>query len=76
MIPNYVIPNEYETLFQLSQGSGLSVALEVNAAPFIKAGTLKSWPMQPVFFRKLALIANKKKADPAMLEKMIGLLNR
>ncbi len=70
VIPNYVIPNEYETLFQLSNGSGLSIALQQNAAPFIKAGTLKTWPMKPVHFRKLSLIANKKKSDYGMIYRL------
>ncbi len=76
VIPNYVIPNEYETLFQLSNGSGLSVAFQHNAAPFIKAGTLKALPIKPVYFRKLSLIANKKKAAPEMILKIVEMLTK
>ena len=38
IIPNYIIPNEYEVLFQLTQNSGLSIALERNARSFLKSG--------------------------------------
>jgi len=74
VIPNYVIPNEYEVLYQQSKGSGLSIALEKNASPFIEAGTLKSGPIKPVFFRKLSLIANKKKATPEMIQRISDML--
>lgn len=74
VIPNYVIPNEYETLFQLSHGSGLSIALQQNAVPFIKAGSLKVLPIKPVHFRKLSLIANKKKSNPEMIHRLKGML--
>ena len=73
VVPNYVIPNEYEVLFQLSKGSGLSIALEQNAENFIKSGTLRTWPIKPVFFRKLSLIANKKKANPELIYKLTTL---
>ncbi|MFK7810534.1 MAG: LysR family transcriptional regulator [Saprospiraceae bacterium] len=74
VIPNYVIPNEYEVLFQLSRGSGLSVALEQNAAPFLKDGSLKKGPIKSVPFRKMSLIANKKKAAPELIQRLHGML--
>lgn len=74
IIPNYVVPNEYETLFQLSNGSGISIALQKNAEPFLKEGTLKTWDLAPVNFRKVSLIANKKRADKATTEAIVELL--
>jgi DNA-binding transcriptional LysR family regulator len=73
VIPNYVIPNEYETLFQLSQGSGLSIALERNAKFFEKQGMLKIWPTTPVHLRSLSLISNKKKAPAELTENMLAM---
>lgn len=74
IVPNYVIPNEYETLFQLSKGSGLSIAIENNAAPFIKKGLLKTWEIAPIHFRKLSLISNKKKAPKEITDKIVNML--
>ena len=74
VIPNYVIPNEFEVLNQLSAGSGLSVALEHTASSFLKEGTLIKAPVKPVFFRKLSLIANKKKADLKTIIKLKNLI--
>jgi DNA-binding transcriptional LysR family regulator len=74
IVPNYVIPNEYEVLFQLSQGSGLSVALAQNAAPFIANGRLVNLGLDPVDFRPLSLITNKKRADDEITQKLLALL--
>ena len=74
VIPNYVIPNEYETLFQLSNGTGLSIALDINAAPFINSGKLIAWDIVPVPFRKLSLLANKKKASKKLTSKILSAL--
>ncbi len=76
VVPNYVIPNEYEVLFQLSKGSGLSIALLQNALPFINDGTLVEWPIRPVPLRKLSLISNKKNAPKETTEKILRLLQR
>ncbi len=74
IVPNYIIPNEYEVLFQLSQGSGLSIALAQNAAPFIADGRLVNWDLDPVDFRPFSLITNKKRADKEITERILGLL--
>ena len=74
IVPNYIIPNEYEVLFQLAQGSGLSVAIEQNATPFIQEGSLVNLGLPPVDFRPLSLITNKKRADPEITEQIMGLL--
>ncbi|UTW66189.1 LysR family transcriptional regulator [bacterium SCSIO 12643] len=76
IIPNYIIPNEYELLFQQSQGSGLSIALEQNAAPFISEGSLIHWDLAHVDFRPLSLLANKKRAAQEMTEQIWKMLNK
>ena len=76
VVPNYVIPNEFETLHQLSMGSGLSIALDANAAPFFKEGTLSKWNLKPIIFRKMSLISNKKKAPLEMTKRIVGMLSK
>ena len=76
VVPNYVIPNEFETLYQLSRGSGLSVALDTNATPFIKEGTLKVYDLKEIVFRKLSLISNKKKAPLKTTKRIVDMLCR
>lgn len=76
IIPNFVIPNEYEVLFQQSNGTGLSVALESTSLPFIKNKTLTQVDLPPVLFRKLSLISNKKRAPKELTEKIYGLLTK
>jgi DNA-binding transcriptional LysR family regulator len=76
IVPNYIIPNEYELLFQLAQGSGLSVALAQNAAPFISNGSLVHWDIAPVDFRPMSLLANKKRANKKITDRILTLLIR
>ncbi|MCI5058975.1 MAG: LysR family transcriptional regulator [Flavobacteriales bacterium] len=74
VMPNYVIPNEYELLFQLSHGSGLTIAFEQNARSFIAKGTLQEYGLDPVYMRCLSLICNKKKAIPEVTDNLISML--
>ncbi len=74
IIPNYVIPNEYDVLDQMSKTSGVSIALKVNAQSFLDSGSLVLWDIRKVPFRKLSLISNKKKAPKEMTEKILQLL--
>lgn len=76
IVPNYVIPNEYETLFQLSQSSGVSVALDTNAAPFLIDKTLEQCDIPPIDFRPVSLLSNKKKAPLELTERLIKTLSR
>lgn len=75
VIPNYVIPNEFETLFQLSQGSGLSVANETVANHFVKNGRLEVVDIPPIFYRKMSLMANKKKGVDSTAKKIVSLID-
>ena len=75
IIPNYIIPNEYQILVEQSKRSGLSVAFDSSVRPFIQTGQLQSCEVKRVTYRELSLISNKKKADPAVTEKIIELLS-
>ena len=63
-------------LFQLSQGEGLSIALDTNVAPFINDGTLKSCEVKEIFFRELVLIANKNKTQKNTTKQIVELLTQ
>lgn len=76
IIPNYIIPNEYEVLFQQSQGSGLSVAFNTTVEPFLKTGTLQTCEVEPVNYRDLSVISNKQKANPVLTKKLVSLLSK
>lgn len=76
VVPNYVIPNEFETLFQLSQGSGLSIALERNTAFFTQKDMLQTVEAKEIVWRDLALIANKKKTTPEVTANLVEVFKR
>ncbi len=76
IVPNYIIPNEYEVLFQQSQGSGLSVAFDTTVQPFLNNGTLQTCEVEPVNYRDLSLISSKQKADPELTKKLVSWLSR
>lgn len=76
IVPNYIIPNEYEVLFQQTLGSGLSVAFDNIVQPFVSNGTLKVCELKKVTYRNLSLIANKKKTDQGISNKILKLLKR
>ncbi|MEP1778932.1 MAG: LysR family transcriptional regulator [Reichenbachiella sp.] len=76
IVPNYIIPNEYEVLYQQTLGSGLSVAFDTNVQPFVDNGTLKVCQLKEINYRGLSLIANKKKAKPELTDKILSLLRR
>lgn len=74
IVPNYVVPNEYEILEQMSKGSGLSVAIKRTAQIFEKEGKLKIVDIPPVYFRSLSLISNKYRARPEITKPILQLL--
>ncbi len=76
IIPNYIIPNEYEVLFQLSHGKGLTVALNTNVAPFIKDGTLQACEIKEIILRELVIIANKNKTNKETTKRIIDILTK
>lgn len=60
VIPNYIIPNEHEVLYQLSRNSGICVCTHSTLVPFECAGTLHSSDIADISWRDLYLITNKK----------------
>lgn len=76
IIPNYVIPNEYEVLYQQSNGSGLSIAFDNIASYFEEQGLLQTLTLQKINYRELCLIANKKKTDPQVTDKLVRTLGK
>jgi len=61
---NYVIPNEYLMLDELSRTPGLAITLEENLKPFLRDGRLKMlWPDHVYPPRDYYLIAHKQQAD-------------
>jgi hypothetical protein len=41
MVPNYIIPSEYEMLDILSRNSGIAIAWDINSKEFIQEKKLK-----------------------------------
>lgn len=76
IIPNYIVPNEFEVLFQLAAGSGLAVAFDSTVGPFLNSKQLQVCELKPVEYRELSLIANKKKADPLLTAKIVDMLSK
>ncbi|MGY6648277.1 LysR family transcriptional regulator [Wenyingzhuangia sp. IMCC45574] len=76
IVPNYVIPDEYELLVQLSKRSGLTVALDSNARQFIEKGLLKEIQLKEILFRPLSLITNKKKAKEAVALEIVKMITK
>jgi len=74
IIPNYVIPNEHEVLYQQSNSSGLSVAFDTVVKYFVNNGDLHTCELKKVEYRELYLVANKKKAKPKTTEHLINTL--
>jgi len=76
IIPNYIIPNEYEVLFQQSTGSGLSVAFDATVESFSRSGKLQTCELKEVVHRDLSLISNKKKTTREITNAVLRLLKK
>ena len=76
IIPNYVVPNEFEVLFQQSNGSGLSVAFDSTVAPLVESGRLQVCELQTIEYRELTLIANKKRHNQQRTDSILKLLRK
>lgn len=72
IIPNYIIPNEHEVLYQLSRNTGVCICTHSTLMPFTRAGTLQSTDIADIKWRELYLITNKKLYQQ---EKTQGVLN-
>ncbi|SMD32588.1 DNA-binding transcriptional regulator, LysR family [Reichenbachiella faecimaris] len=76
IVPNYVIPNEFETLFQQTRGSGLSIAFDTVVEHFVNEGTLQTCQLKKIPYRELYLIANKKKTKSKVTEEVLKILKK
>lgn len=76
IIPNYIIPNEHEVLFQLSRNSGLCVSSHSTLIPHMSENRLHVSKAKDITWRELFLITNKKMHDPEKNEKIINTIRR
>ncbi len=73
IVPQRVIPNENEVLYQLSQGSGMALCYDNNAAPYIADATLVAASIDTSISREVCLLANRS-TDSRLIELMLGML--
>jgi len=73
IVPNYVIPNEYETLDQQVKGTGISIAFETTAQPFIESKQLIVCRKTKVKMRDIVLICNKQNSNPDITQRLVEL---
>ena len=76
VIPNYIIPNEHEVLYQLAQNSGVCITTQSTLYPFTHSGTLKSSDIADLHWRDLYLISNKKNYSKELTQKVINTIRR
>ena len=70
IVPNYIIPNEFELLQILPKGSGMTIAFDSHVKNFEEQGHLKTCTLGDVNFRSLMLVSSKKKAPKELTEKI------
>ncbi len=75
IIPEFVIPNEYEVLVQLCHGSGLTIAIDTIVAKFLMQGKLQLFSHEEIYFRELTLIANKNKTNAIVTKRLLNVVN-
>lgn len=76
IVPNYVVPNEFEVLQQMSNRSGLCVSIKQTAQLFEQEGKLKIIDIDPIYFRSLSLISNKYRARKEVANNIISMLTQ
>ncbi len=74
IVPNYVVPNEFEVLQQMCKGSGLCVSLKHTADLFVQDGLLQIIDLPPIYFRPLSLISNTHRARKEVTENIVAML--
>jgi DNA-binding transcriptional LysR family regulator len=74
IVPDFVIPNEYESLLQQAKGSGISIAFETTVEPFIQTGQLQKSISTKVKARDVVLLVNKKFANAKLTRHLIDVL--
>lgn len=71
MIPNYIIPSEYEMLEILSKNTGIAVAWDLNSKNFIKEKRLQLlWNSKQMPSTEVFLLSAKNDNLNAIFEKM------
>jgi hypothetical protein len=69
MIPNFIIPSEYEMLDALSKNAGVAVVWNCNAKPFIQDKKLKIvWDKQ-MPHTEVFLLSGKMTILPALFKR-------
>lgn len=76
VIPNYIIPNEHEVLYQLSRNSGVAVCTQSTLALFERMGTLHATDIADISWRDLYLITNKKQYNKDKTQMVIDVIRR
>lgn len=76
VVPNFVIPNEFEVLYQQSNSSGLSIAFNNVTHHFVNQGLLKTLELEKINYRQLYLVANRKKTTSSETEKILKILRK
>lgn len=76
IIPNYIIPNEHEVLYQLSRNSGLCIGTQSTLVPFVSSGLLHFTDIVDIHWRDLYLISNKKMYDEEKTNSIIKVIKR
>ena len=74
ILPNYVIPNEHEVMYQMTKSPGLCVAADTVLAPFLNTGQLISSFYSSFDWRALYLISNKKQYNKELSQKIIKII--
>ena len=71
MIPNYIIPSEYEMLGILSKNSGVSVVWDINAKDFIQEKKIQLlWDSKQMPSTEVFLLSGKNDNLSAIFEKI------
>ena len=71
MIPNYIIPSEYEMLEIISKNTGVAVVWDINAKNLIIENKIKLlWDSKLMPRTEVFLLSNKKENLTAIFEKM------
>ena len=71
MVPNYIIPSEYEMLEILSKNSGIAVAWDINTKYFIEEKKLQLlWNSKQMPITEVFLLSGKNDNLNAIFEKM------
>ena len=71
MIPNYIIPSEYEMLEIISKNTGVAVVWDINAKNLIIENKIKLlWDSKLMPQTEVFLLSNKKENLTAIFEKI------